>query len=153
MDENLIARASILIKSPREKVWNALVTPEAIKQYMFGTDVIADWHEGGSIRWRGIWKGKPYEDKGTILQLKPGRTLQYTHFSPLAGQPDTPANYHTVTVELAGEGSQVRVTLSQDHNANAEERDHSKANWEGMLEALKKYIEGDGAGPAAGSEK
>jgi uncharacterized protein YndB with AHSA1/START domain len=38
MDKNLIARASISIDAPSEKVWNALVNPEAIKQYMFGTN-------------------------------------------------------------------------------------------------------------------
>jgi uncharacterized protein YndB with AHSA1/START domain len=40
MDKNLIAKASININAPSEKVWNALVTPEAIKQYMFGANVV-----------------------------------------------------------------------------------------------------------------
>src|SRR5215831_12345084 len=98
MTKNLVAKASAIIAAPREKVWNALVTPAAIKQYMFGTDVTSDWREGSPIRWKGMWKGKPYEDKGTILQLKPGRVLQYSHFSPLSGVPDKPENYHIVTV-------------------------------------------------------
>lgn len=34
MSKNLIAKASVSINAPSEKVWNALVTPEAIKQYM-----------------------------------------------------------------------------------------------------------------------
>jgi len=38
MDKNLIARVSINIDAPSEKVWDALVTPEAIKQYMFGAE-------------------------------------------------------------------------------------------------------------------
>jgi uncharacterized protein YndB with AHSA1/START domain len=40
MDKNLIAKASININAPSEKVWDALVTPEAIKQYMFGANVV-----------------------------------------------------------------------------------------------------------------
>src|SRR5919199_1123323 len=96
MNRNLVARASITIDAPRAQVWSALVNPEAIKQYMFGTNVVSDWREGSPIVWKGEWQGKSYEDKGVILELKPGRTLQYSHFSPLSGAPDRPENYHTV---------------------------------------------------------
>jgi uncharacterized protein YndB with AHSA1/START domain len=141
MDTNLIARSSIIIQAPGEKVWSALVDPEAIRQYMFGTHVVSDWKEGSPIVWKGEWQGKSYEDKGVILQFKPGRTMQYSHFSPLSGLPDRPENYHTVTIELSAEGSQTRVALSQDHNSTEEERRHSEANWGSMLASLKKYLE------------
>jgi uncharacterized protein YndB with AHSA1/START domain len=55
MDKELIARASVTISVPSEKVWDALVNPEAIKQYMFGTNVVSDWREGSPISWRGEW--------------------------------------------------------------------------------------------------
>ena len=141
MAKDLIAKASININASSERVWNALVNPEAIKQYMFGTHVISDWHEGSPIIWKGEWQGKPYEDKGTILQFKAGRKIQYNHFSPLSGLPDQPENYHTVTVELSTEGHQTHVLLTQDNNANDEERVHSEKNWEMMLAGLKKFIE------------
>lgn len=141
MAKNLIARASISINAPSGKVWNALVNPEAIKQYMFGTNVVSDWHKGSPIVWKGEWQGKAYEDKGVILQLKPGRTIQYSHFSPLSGLPDRPENYHTVTIELSVDGNQTRVSLAQDNNATEEERAHSEKNWEMMLAALKKFLE------------
>jgi hypothetical protein len=117
------------------------VNPEAIKQYMFGTNVAADWREGSPIIWRGEWQGKPYEDKGVILQFKPGRTPQYSHFSPLSGLPDRPESYHTVTIELSGEGKQTRVSLTQDNNPTKQAHDHSEKNWGIMLTALKKFLE------------
>ena len=141
MDINLIAKASISINEPGEKVWNALVNPEAIKQYMFGTHVVSDWREGSPIVWKGEWHGKPYEDKGVILQFKPGRTIQYSHFSPLSGLPDKSENYHTVTIELSADGNQTHVLLSQDKNATEEERGQSEKNWGIMLAALKKFLE------------
>lgn len=141
MNNNLIAKASVTIQAANADVWKALVTPEAIKQYMFGTNMISDWHEGSPIIWKGEWKGKPYEDKGVLLQLKPGRTLQYTHFSPLAGQPDKPENYHTVTIELSSDGDQTQVTLTQDKNATEQEHDESEKNWGMMLTGLKKFLE------------
>ena len=141
MSLNLVAKASILINAPTGKVWNALVQPAAIKQYFFGTTVVSDWREGGPIIWKGEWQGKPYEDKGVILQFKPGRVLQYSHFSPLSGAPDVPDNYHTVTVELSAEQNQTRVTLAQDKNGSEEERQHSARNWGMMLAALKAFVE------------
>ncbi len=141
MEQELIARASITIKASADKVWQALVNPDDVRQYMFGTTVVSDWHEGSPIIWQGVWQGKPYQDKGVILQLKPQRIIQYSHFSPLSGVADIPENYHTVTVELSGEGDETLVSLAQDNNANEEERLHSQQNWEAMLSTLKKYIE------------
>jgi uncharacterized protein YndB with AHSA1/START domain len=141
MKNNLIAKASITIDVPVVKVWDALVNPEAIKKYMFGTNVVSDWHEGSQITWRGEWQGKSYEDKGEIRQLKPERILQYSHFSPLSGLPDQPENYHTVTIELTDKGDQTLVVLSQDNNATEEAREHSAKNWGMMLAGLKKFSE------------
>jgi uncharacterized protein YndB with AHSA1/START domain len=141
VSSNLIARSSISIAAPPERVWEALVTPSAIKQYMFGTHVVSDWKEGSPIVWKGEWQGRKYEDKGVIRQLKPGRALQYTHFSPLAGLPDRPENYHTVTIQLSLEGQRTRVSLTQDNNSTEEARSHSEKNWAMMLEGLKKLLE------------
>ena len=138
---NLIARSSIKVDAPAREVWTALVTPSAIKQYMFGTTVNSEWKEGSPITWKGEWQGKPYEDKGVIRQLKPEKALQYTHFSPMSGLPDKPENYHTVTIQLSPEGAGTRVSLTQDNNPTEESRAHSEKNWTMMLEGLKKFVE------------
>src|SRR5437764_9922126 len=138
MKNRFMAQVQVEINAPRAKVWKALVTPAMIRQYMFGTNAVSDWEEGAPIVWQGEWEGKPYEDKGTILQLKPERILQYSHFSPLAGQPDLPENYHTVTIELTPRGAGPLVLLSQDNNATEEEREHSEQNWRMMLTSLKR---------------
>ncbi len=108
---------------------------------MFGTNIISDWKEGSPIVWKGEWEGKKYEDKGLILKLEPGRLIQYSHFSPLSGQQDSPENYHTVTIELSGKGNQTFVSLLQDNNETEEARKHSENNWEMMLDGLKKLLE------------
>jgi uncharacterized protein YndB with AHSA1/START domain len=83
----LIARASTTVHAPSSAVWRALTDPQMIKQYMFGTTVVTDWQEGDPIVWQGEWQGKRYEDKGVILKLDPGHLIEYSHFSPLSGQP------------------------------------------------------------------
>lgn len=141
MDRKLVAHAAITVNASPAKVWEALVDPHAIKQYMFGTNVVSDWKQGSKIVFKGEWKGRSYEDKGVILDLEPGKRLQYSHYSPLMGKPDAPENYHTVTIELSGDGNRTRVSLTQDNNATAEVRDHSTKNWEMMLAGLKKHVE------------
>jgi len=141
MAKGQVAKASIAVNVPISKVWDALVNPDAIKRYMFGATVVSDWREGSSIVWKGEWQGRPYQDKGVILQLKPNRTLQYTHFSPLSGVPDTPENHHAVAVELSTEGDKTRVVLTQDNNPTEQAREHSERNWTTMLATLKKFLE------------
>jgi uncharacterized protein YndB with AHSA1/START domain len=141
MPKDLVSTASTTVNASPARVWSALVDPAAIKQYMFGTTVVSDWKKGSRIVWKGEWQGKPYEDKGEILQLDPNKRLQYSHFSPMMGQPDKPENYHTVTIDLAPAGKGTRITLSQDNNATEEARDHSTKNWEMMLAGIKKYVE------------
>ena len=139
--ENLVARAQTTIDAPATAVWKALTEPAAIKQYMFGTTVNSEWRQGSPITWKGEWEGKPYEDKGVILGIQPPKRLQYSHFSPLSGQADTPENYHTVTIDLSGSGDKTTVSLAQDRNATEQARQHSEKNWTGMLAGLKKYVE------------
>jgi uncharacterized protein YndB with AHSA1/START domain len=139
--KGLIAKASMTIDAPVARVWDALTNPEKIKKFMFGTEAVSEWKEGSPIVWKGNWEGKPYEDKGVILDIEPQRRLQYTHFSPLSGAADVPENYHTLTYELSEEGDKTLVVLSQDNNSTEAEVDHSQKMWEGMLASLKKVVE------------
>lgn len=141
METDHVARASVTVAAPRDKVWEALTEPEAIKEYMFGAEVRSDWSEGSEITWKGEWQGKPYEDRGYIKQFLPGTRLHYSHFSPLSGEPDIPENYHNVTIDLTDIDNETRVYLSQDGNPTEEARLHSEKNWEAMLRGLKAYVE------------
>lgn len=141
MNKNLIANATTSIVATRSKVWEALVTPDAIKHYMFGADVESDWSKGSEIKWKGEVQGKKYEDKGVILEIEPDQTLQYSHFSPLSGKADMAENYHTISIHLSGSGNETEVCLSQDNNADEKTRKESEKNWATMLEGLKKYVE------------
>jgi uncharacterized protein YndB with AHSA1/START domain len=141
MTKQYIAHVSTVIDSPIAKVWDALINPEVIKQYMFGTSVVSDWKEGSSIIWNGEWQGKSYEDKGVILCIEPERKIQYSHYSPLSGLLDTPENYHTVLIELSRRETQTFLSLSQDNNPTEQARQHSETNWAMMLAGLKKLLE------------
>ena len=141
MTMNLTARASTTIHAPASQVWEALTEPELIKQYLFGSEVVTDWKVGSPIYYRGMWEGRAFEDKGTVLEVEPNQLLVSTHWSPLSGVPDVPENYHTVTYLLDEHDGNTDVTILQDHNASEEEKQHSEQNWRVVLDGLKKLVE------------
>lgn len=141
MNNKFTARATSTINVPASKVWDALTKPELIKQYLFGTEVETDWQVGSPITYRGVWEGKPYEDKGEILQIEPEKLLVSTFWSSLAGLPDAPENYKTVYYELSQKNGGTKLTITQDNNADQGEADHSAQNWNTVLDSLKKLLE------------
>jgi hypothetical protein len=52
MEKAIVAHATATISAPIAKVWDALVNPETIKQYMFGAEVVSDWNQGSPIAWK-----------------------------------------------------------------------------------------------------
>ena len=141
MNSQFTARAMTTINAPVSKVWQALVNPELIKQYLFNTDVISDWKVGSPITYKGEWQGKTFEDKGEILEIEPEKILKSTHWSPLSGVPDSPENYHTVTYTLSGKGDSTEVMITQDNNATEDEKAHSEKNWQTVLKSMKDLLE------------
>jgi uncharacterized protein YndB with AHSA1/START domain len=142
MSRGFEAIKTVTIHATEREVWNALTNPEKVKQYLHGTEMSTDWKEGSPIVWKGEWKGRSYEDKGTVLEVEPQKLLKYTHWSPMGGSEDKPENYHTVTYELAGEDGATTLTLTQDNNASQEEADKMAAdNWGPVLNGLKETVE------------
>ena len=142
MNNKFPAEATTVVNVPASKVWEALTNPSLIKQYLFGTEVTSDWKVGNPITYRGEWEGKPYEDKGEILQIEPEKLLVSTFWSSLAGLPDVPESYKTVHYELSPENGGTKLTITQDNNADQAEADHSAQNWNTVMDGMKKLLEG-----------
>ncbi|MBK5277768.1 MAG: SRPBCC domain-containing protein [Bacteroidia bacterium] len=139
---------SILIKSVKlnvsvSKVWEALTTPELVKQYFFGTEITTDWKKGSTISYRGVWEGKPYEDKGNILEIETEKLIRYNYWSSFSGKEDIPSNYANISYELARDNDFTILTVTQDGFANNEAMKHSEQNWGMVMESLKKLVEAE----------
>ena len=143
MTENYVATSTITIDAPPDRVWSVITDPVAIKEFMFDTDVVTDWSVGGPIRWRGVWKGKEYEDKGEVLEFVPPTRLVTTHFSPLTGEADVPENYHTLVWTLEEDADSTRLTLAQDNNGSPEAAAHSQGMWNSLVQSVKAIAERD----------
>jgi uncharacterized protein YndB with AHSA1/START domain len=68
MNENFIAKASIAINASRQAVWQALMSPDAIKEYMFGARVDSDWREGSPIRGKENGRANPMKTKAPFFK-------------------------------------------------------------------------------------
>ena len=136
------ATASVDVDAAPDRVWAALTDPDQIAEWMMGSRVESDWEVGSPITWSGEMDGKPYQDKGEVLEVDPGTRLSVTHYSPLMGGEDVPENYHTVTYDLAPSGDGTTVRLTQDGCESEEQAEQFSQNWQGMLDELKKVAEG-----------
>ena len=142
MSGSFVAEKRITVNAPVGTVWQALTDPALVKQYMHGTNMETDWIVDHPITWRGEWKGRPYEDKGTVLAVEPQKLLRYTHWSPMGGSEDKPENYHTVTCVLVGGDGETTLTLTQDNNATQEEAEKmANQNWGPVMEGVKAVAE------------
>jgi uncharacterized protein YndB with AHSA1/START domain len=137
-----VARAEVIVTAPRSAVWGALTDPEQVRSWMMGTTLTTDWEVGSPITWRGEMDGRPYEDKGEVLEVEEQSRLSMTHYSPLMGQEDRPENYHTVTWTLTPtRDGRTTVALEQDGNDSQEQAEQFSQNWQQMLESLKQTVE------------
>lgn len=135
------ASKSIHLTVPAARVWAALTTPALIKEYLFGTETITDWKQGSPIVFRGEWEGKPYQDKGIIMETVPNKVFRYSYWSSFSGTEDKPENYAVVTYHLFPDQKGTLLSITQDGIASAEAQQHSESNWASILNTLKKLVE------------
>ena len=133
--------SSVVIKASLQKVWDGLTLPELVKQYFFGTNMVTDWKVGSPIFFRGEWEGKAYEDKGTVLEFNPLKSLSYNYWSGFSGVEDKPENYQILKYEVEEVEGGVKLTISQSNASSQESADHSAANWKMVMDGLKKLVE------------
>ena len=143
MMTDVALQVSTVIDAPVAKVWEALTTPGIIKEYFFGTNTITDWKIGSPLIFKGEWQGKSYEDKGTILDIKPGKLLRYDYWSSMSGIEDKPENYVIVTYELSPDEKGTTLTVSQENIPDEKMKEHSEQNWKTVLKNLKDLLEGN----------
>jgi uncharacterized protein YndB with AHSA1/START domain len=141
MSKNIIAKAEVTVGATADKVWQALTDPKLIKQYFFGTETVSDWKLGSTVEFRGTWEGKPYVDKGIILQNIHGKLLQFSYYSPFSGLADAPENYASISYELQEDRGQTTLRVKQENIADEKAREQSEKNWRMVLDGLKKILE------------
>ena len=134
---------TITINAPVSQIWHTLTTPELMKDWLFDTPiyVASDWRAGSPITFSGHWYKKPYQDKGTILEIEPEKTLRYKYLSHLSKLADSPENYTEVQFTLQPSGEQTILNLTHSNFILSTMYSHSNFYWLLTLDRLKKLIE------------
>jgi uncharacterized protein YndB with AHSA1/START domain len=145
MPSELTTRASVRINAPASKVWEALTTPELISRWLFGVTTETDWTVGSPILHRGEYQDRPYEDRGTILEVRAERLIRHAHWSPVSGLPDTPEHYQEVSWSLFDDDGSTEVTVTEVNRPSDSAKDVSDQAWQSALAALKELLEGRGS--------
>jgi uncharacterized protein YndB with AHSA1/START domain len=135
------AKCEINIKSTAAEVWDALVNPEKIKVYMFGTNTTSEWKVGSRINYSGVWEGKEYNDGGIITKLESEKIFESTYWSSMSGTEDIAENYSTVSYQLNQEEDGILLTVTQDNCKSEESQNHSEQNWTMILKIMKDMLE------------
>lgn len=130
-----------VIHATTEAIWDALINPAKIKEYLYGTDTECDWKEGSPLVFRGQYDGHTYEDRGTILDIEPGRRLSYSYWSSMSPLPDLPENYATVSFQLLPANGAITLQLTQRGFTSEEGFSHSDTGWDHVLQKLKEIAE------------
>jgi len=141
MNKGLVAKNEVEINAYVSEVWNALIDPELIKQYLFGTEAISEWKVGSYIFFRGTWEGNAYEDKGLILKIETNKIFQYSYWTSFSGLEDKLRNYVNITYELVEKGSKTLLSITQDSVLTEEMVSGISENWGNILIALKDVVE------------
>lgn len=142
MKTNFPTQKQITIQASADKVWEALASPNIIKKYMFGAEVVSTWQKGDTVIYKGQWDGHPFEDKGTILEIEPEKILKLSFFSASSGLEDRPENHNLIVYEIKpGEDGATILSVLQDNNPSQSAADFAGENWEMTLTQIKFLLE------------
>ena len=139
---DITTSGSVQIDAPIERVWYALTTPDEIERWFFGVRTESEWRAGSPIVHRGEYQGRPYEDKGEIVEIEPPKLLVHTHWSDMSGVPDEPEHYQRVTWSLEERDGGTLLTVGEENLPSEDAKQASEQSWPQALSALRSLVEG-----------
>ncbi len=137
----MIFSQTIEINAAIPEVWDALINPAIIKEYLYGTQAVSDWKVGSKLTFSGEWEGKSYEDLATITAMEPEKRFAYRYWSSFSGKENLPENYANVCFTLLAQGNKTVMTIEQDGIADKDAMEHSEIAWRQVLDKFKEVVE------------
>ncbi len=141
MANYLVAEAEKLIHADVSAVWDALLNPEKIKQYLYGFEAISDWKVGSPITFRGEMDGQVFEDKAIIRFMEPRTKFGYSYWSLYFGTEDKLENYVDFTFFLEPDGENTKLKVTRGNNNTAEECEKQREGCKIFLDNINDVIE------------
>jgi uncharacterized protein YndB with AHSA1/START domain len=127
------------IRTTREKLWEALTSPEFTRKYWFGTTAESAWTKGAP--WRLVGSGGTATDLGEIVEVDPPRRLVIRWQNEW--KPELKAEGPSrCTMELEPVGSSVKLTITHEiERADSKLITAVSGGWPRVLSNLKSLLE------------
>ena len=134
--------SSIKINAPADRVWDALVNPDKVKLWQYGSDLITSWKPETPIRFVTAWGDKVFEQWGTVLEFTPHTKLKYSLFAPRPDLADIPENYFYMTYQLEEADGSTKLSIIQDDpRPQPHQTSEDDGSGEAVLNALMDLVE------------
>ncbi len=133
--------STVEILAPARKVWLALTSPDLVKQWQYGSDLLTTWEVGTPIVFRNEWNGQVFEQKGTVLEFIPESRLKYSLFFPRPDLQDSPEQCFFMTYALSkGDGATSLLIRQEDPRPSPPDESVGDEG-PNVLSALKELVE------------
>lgn len=127
-----------------ERVWEALVSPEAVQAIYSGCVIQSTFENGASIQYVGPGKAgdQTVHVYGQILEHEPNRTLSFTHYVGESYYEGQPRYESRITYRIEPAGASTKLTLTHDRWHPDDPSYSNSANaWWFLLSSTKTWIE------------
>jgi len=138
MDKPQFVYVTYIATSP-EKLWNALIDPEATRKY-WQHENLSDWKPGSKWEHRRSGKERTLKLVGKVVESSPPRRLVLTWAFPADEAREE--RHSRVTFEIEPIGNVVRLTVTHDRlEPGSEMLERITAGWPKVLSSLKSLME------------
>ena len=134
--------STVRIEVPVDQVWNALVSPDLVKQWQYGSELITDWQVGSPIRFRTRWENQVFEQWGQVLSFNPFELIKYSLFAPRPGLEDRPENYFVMSYLVSPVEGATKLEIRQEDNRPSAQQGEPPGADNPILKGLKALLEG-----------
>lgn len=135
--------STINLNASLDKVWETLTSPEKVKLWQFGSDLITTWEVGSNIEFITEWEGQIFKQWGKVLEIKPNELLKYSLFAPRPDLEDKPENYFVMNYVLTSENGKTKLEIIQEDNRPNAVQEEPQGEENPVLKSLKELAETD----------
>jgi uncharacterized protein YndB with AHSA1/START domain len=127
----------IYIKTTRDRLWEAILSPEMRSKYTFGAQFVSDWRAGSRVE-QSTPVGRLLGE-GEILEIDPPRRLVQT-LRALWGEDVKAEGTSRITWEIKPVGDSCHLTVTHDQLREGA-NDQLYGGWPMILSGLKTLLE------------
>lgn len=137
-----IIEKSIEINAPASKVWEVLITPDLVREWISafgeGTYAESDWNVGSEIAWKDN-EGN-IGAKGIITVMEPEKKLKADYYDEVNMSPPDPLGKYSEVYLLSGDNNVTTLSIK----AGPLDEKYTRMctpMWDGAVQNIKKVAE------------